>query len=141
MVNSGNKLSTDCVKTYEKLQNGKGNLRYLVLGFTEDYSSIEVKHVGQETSTFQDMLNDLPKDRASYLFYDCQYTTNEGQQRSKILFAIWSSDEDAPLKEKMLVSSSAKEVAVKCKGFAKKTEIHSWSELTEENFIKEVSRK
>lgn len=140
MVNSGERLASDCMTAYTKLQSGKKELRYLILGFNDDYSVIEVKEVGQRTETFQDMLQKIPKDRARYVFYDCNYKNKEGQERNKILFAIWSSDEDAPLKEKMLVSSSANQVAKRCKGFAKKAEFHSWSELTEENFVIEVSK-
>jgi len=138
MVESGVKLNLDCVDAFTNVHKGKSS-RFCVFGFNDKRSKVELKFAAEKDATFEDLLAQLPKDHVRFIFYDCRYKTKEGQDRDKVLYAIWSSDDDAPGKEKMLVSSTSKEVEKKCSGFAKKASYHEWNELTEAAFIDVVS--
>jgi len=138
MVESGVKLTLDCVEAFTNVKQHK-NSRFCVFGFNDKRTKVELKHSAEKDATFEDLLAQLPKDHVRFIFYDCRYKTKEGQDRDKVVYAIWSSDDDAPGKEKMLVSSTSKEVEKKCGGYAKKASYHEWADLTEAAFIDVVS--
>ena len=140
MVNSGIKVTADAIKVYANIQGGAKEYRYVVMGFSDDKTCVEVKDKGTRDQTFQDMMAALPKDKVRFIFFNLSYKTTEGQDRDRLLLAVWSSDDDADAKEKMLVSSTLKEVEKKCTGFYKKVSYHDWSELTEETFIEDISQ-
>ena len=138
MPSSGIKLTKEAVDAYNAIHS-KSAYKFVVLGFSDDYSNIELKNIGSKDQRFEDLLELIPQGQARYIFYDSEYQTTFGQNRNKLLFVSWASDEKCPSKEKMLTSSSIDEVKSKCKNYAKGCTINEWSELTEENFINIVS--
>ncbi|XP_066918270.1 actophorin-like [Clytia hemisphaerica] len=138
MVESGVKLNLDCVEAFTNVHKAQTS-RFCVFGFNDKRTKVELKYAAGKEENFEQLLAQLPKDHVRFIFYDCQYKTKEGQDRNKVLYAVWSSDDDAPGKEKMLLSSTSKEVEKKCNGFAKKASYHEWAELTEAAFVDVVS--
>ena len=138
MVSSGIKVSQQAIDAYNEMQT-KSTFKYIIIGFDENYTKVELKSVGNKDQSFDDFLQVLPEDKACYAFYDCAYKTKSGQQRNKILRVLWSSDEKCPGKEKMLISSTENEVRQKCPKYARGCSINCRSDLTEDNFINIVS--
>ena len=137
-MSSGIKTTAEAVALYNTMVE-KHLHKFLLLKFSDDLTKVEVANIGEKDATFDDMLKVLPKDRTRYIFYDCKYTTTSGQPREKVLFVNWSSDDGPSTKDKVLLTTTEKEVMAKCKKFAKHTTINSWDELTEDNFINLVS--
>lgn len=135
---SGIKIKDDAVNEFNQLKDKHAH-KFISLGFTDDLKEVEVKDIGPKDSTFEDLLKVLPKDHVRYIFYDCAYTKLSGEKRNKVIFVAWSSDDDAPLKEKVLITSTMGEIKAKCTGFAKGTAINDFDEMMEENFINIVS--
>ena len=138
MLSSGIKATKEFIKTYDDLQKNS-KYKFVVGKFDDKFTNVVVSDVGEKGATFDDLIKVIPKDHVRYIFYDCEYTTRAGQPRNKVISVAWSSDDDAPMKEKMLVSGTSTELQRVCKKYAKHVSINSWDELTEEFFINKVS--
>ena len=132
------KVTREAVDAYNAIYS-KSAYRFVVLGFNDDYSNIELKNIGSKDQTFEDLLEIIPESEARYIFYDCGYKTTLGTTRKKLLCVSWVSSEKCPSKEKMLICSTMNEIKSKCKNYANACTINDWSDLTEENFINIVS--
>ncbi|XP_066912771.1 actophorin-like [Clytia hemisphaerica] len=137
MVDSGIKITNDCIEAFKGFHKAPQKHRFCVFGFNEKFDKVVLVHSAPLDATFEDLVTILAQHKACYVFYDCQYENKEGHKRNKALYAIWSGAE-ASRKEKMLIASTTKEVERKCNGFAKKASFHEWSDLTEQNFIDAV---
>lgn len=137
-MSTGVKIEQAAVEAYFELQKNALH-KFVVMGFNDKLNAVELKNVGAKGSTFDDLIKVVPKDHVRYIAYDCEYTLVGGGERSKVLIVSWSSDDDAPAREKMLVSGTKNEVNSKCKSFVKSICINDWSEMTEEYFIDSVS--
>jgi len=135
---SGINMSEEAIEACSLLTDKK-QYRYVILGFSDDKTSIVVKNIGERDAPFSQLLNDVPKDHVRYIIYDCEYKTTSGQDRQKVFLASWSSDDYAPIKEKMMVPTSVSAVTNCVKKIAKKFTINNWDDLAEENFINIVS--
>ena len=135
MVESGCKCMPECVEAFGKLQGSSKEFRYVILKFDDKLSKVVLAATGARDATFEDMMAEVPKDEVRFIFYDCHFKNEEGQDRDKVLFVVWSDDDHAPLKQKMLASATSKEVGKKCAKFAQKLEIHEFAELTFDHFV------
>lgn len=135
---SGVQVDSEAVTEYYNLQKGK-KYKFITMGFNDKQDKVVLKRTAPPDATFEDLLKDLPRDHVRYIFYDCAYNTTGGQARNKLLGVTWSDDDNASGKEKMLVTTTKKEVESKCKEYAKFITINDYDELTEENFINLVS--
>ncbi|XP_016574255.1 actin-depolymerizing factor-like [Capsicum annuum] len=79
------------------------NHRYIV--FKIDGQQVVVEKVGEDQETHEDLANNLPPNECRYAISDCDFTTNENVQKSKIFFIAWSP-ETARVRSKMLYASS-----------------------------------
>lgn len=138
MSTSGIKVAAAAIKAFDELQEHQ-KYKFVMLKFNAAYKEIVIDEIGAKDATFSNLLEVLPKDRVRFIFYDCDYKTVSGQKRNKVLCVTWSSDDHAVAKEKMLASSSSKDVERVCEKCAKYVTINSWEELTEDNFINIVS--
>lgn len=138
MVDSGIKATKEFIEAYYDLQKNK-KYKFLVGKFNDKFTNVVISDTGEKDATFDDLKKVIPKDHVRYIYYDCEYYTKGGQKRNKVISVSWSSDDDAPLKEKMLVAGTSKELQRVCKDFAKHASINSWDELTEDIFIDKVS--
>ena len=139
MVESGCKCTAECVEAFSKLHGSGTQYRYIMLGFNKNQTKVQLVGTGPRNATFEDMLSELPRNEVRFIFYDCHYQTKEAQLRDKVLFVVWSDDDHAPLQQKMMASSTSREVAKRCPNFAKKIEIHDFNEFTFEYFVHCVS--
>ena len=66
-----------------------------------------VKSVGKRDASWEDFVNEFPKDDCIYAIYDFNYETNEVPKRkvSKIVYFYWAP-EGSKIKAKMVYSSA-----------------------------------
>ena len=121
--------------------NKKNNRKFLVGRFSDDKTEVIIEKAGGYEDSFKDMLEKyVPKNRVSFIAYNCDYTLkSDGGERSKLILVAYSDDSHAPLKEKMLSASTIKEVEKVCKKASKYSTINDRDELTEEYLINLVS--
>lgn len=96
-------LSDDCMPVYKEMQM-KHNTRFIIFRI-ENKEKVIVDKTGPSDQTYDDFLAALPAQECRYCLVDVDYTTKAGATHSKLVFVMWCPDE-APVKEKMLYSSS-----------------------------------
>lgn len=90
--------------------------KYIILRISDDKKSI----ILDKTSTseeYEQFLSDLPAGEPRWAVYDFQFEKEGAGRRNKILFYAWAPDE-APIKSKMLYSSSKDALRAKLVGIA-----------------------
>ncbi|XP_031553635.1 actin-depolymerizing factor 3-like [Actinia tenebrosa] len=107
MATSGVKCVPEVLDIFQKLST-KHVYRYITFKLNEDQTNIVVDKTGEPDKTFDDLKNDLPKDKCRYAVFDLKFFTKEQQQREKVIFISHSPDNHADGKEKMVYSSSKK---------------------------------
>ncbi len=69
----------------KELKSGKK--RWALFGM-KDFV-IDVANVGERSSTYKDMLAELPDSMCRYLIYDHEFKTADGRQTSKLYSIFW----------------------------------------------------
>lgn len=147
---SGIKPTQEAIDAFKCLKDSK-TYKYVVFNFSDNRKEVKLAFTRErapatggetEDNLFGQFLKDMEpyKNRACYIFYDLAYTTTGGQKRNKILMATWSDDNVCDGKEKMIVSSTKKNVAAACEGTSGNiAQINEWDDLNEDDFINIVS--
>ncbi|MGW2600014.1 actin-binding ADF family protein [Streptomyces klenkii] len=106
MSRSGVGLSNDCVKKFDELKLKK-QLKYIIYKLNDDKTEIVVDQDSSDDqgATYDSFIGKLPEDDCRWAIYDFDYQNNEGRPRNKVVFFAWSP-EGAPIKSKMVYSSS-----------------------------------
>jgi len=133
-MNANVKLTPEAVDAYNALQ-AKKVYNWVRMGFSDDLKKVELKETGDSDSTFDKLLAATPKDHTSFIAYNCEYKTSEGQDRSHVLLVCYSDDNDNNRTEKMLASSTTGQFKTQCKSHQKFACVNSRDELNHENFV------
>ncbi|KAJ8309054.1 hypothetical protein KUTeg_013928 [Tegillarca granosa] len=115
---SGVAVLDECVEAFQEIKLGH-KWQYIIYRLSEDLKKIIVDEKGQLGKTFDDFVNKLleaeQKGQCRYGVFDVKFTHNDMQREKLALFA-WNPD-NAPIKQKMLYTSSLKALKNKLKGF------------------------
>lgn len=115
MASSGIKCDENVLEEYKKMSTGKNKpYRYIIFMIEQDdkgeYKKVVVEKTGERDATFQDMKDSLDSNESRYVAFDLSYhTKGENQLREKIIF-IKFVPETAARKQKMVFSSTEKEL-------------------------------
>eukprot|EP00899_Mesostigma_viride_P020217 jgi/Mesvir1/28197/Mv04751-RA.1 len=99
---SGVGVADDCVSVFKDLVMKKA-YRYIV--YRIDNGIVVVEKAAARTENYDSFLKCLPDADPRYAIFDYEYTNDEDQPRSKVLFISWSPD-NAKTKSKMLYATS-----------------------------------
>ena len=88
-----------------KLGGKGGGPRFIIYKISADKKFIEVEYVAAAGEGFAELKAKLPDDDCRYVIYDALITTKSGVETNKLVFIAWS-DDNAPVKPKMLYASS-----------------------------------
>ncbi|KAI5787247.1 hypothetical protein EDC01DRAFT_717993 [Geopyxis carbonaria] len=139
-------LSNDCVPLFEKLKGR--HLKFIVYKLSDDKKSIikeltsdEVADLPEgEEAVYETFLGNLPEKDCRYAIYDFEYELAGGEgKRSKICFFTWSPD-DAPVKAKMIYSSSKDGLRRALAGIHTEIQGTDLSEVAYETVLEKASR-
>lgn len=97
---------------------------------------VEKKSTDKDFDTF---LGDLPEKDCRYAIYDFEFNLGEGV-RNKIIFISWSPDV-APIKSKMVYSSSKDTLRRAFTGIGTDIQATDFSEVAYETVLEKVTRK
>ncbi|XP_066929617.1 uncharacterized protein [Clytia hemisphaerica] len=102
MVDSGIKITNDCIEAFKGFHKAPHKAPFLSFGFNEKLTKLSgsFSTVG---ATFEDLVTILAQHKACYVFYDCQYENKEGHKRNKALY-LSGQELKHQEKEKMLIA-------------------------------------
>jgi len=127
------------LKAFGDLKNGRKH-RYVILKLNKENTAIQFEKSGDPSKTWDEFKKDLPIDppECRYALYDFEFDTKDGK-RNKILFILWAP-EYAPIKAKMLVTSSKGALKQALNSALTEVEAHDNSEIDYQTILDKASR-
>jgi hypothetical protein len=128
---SGVAVQPDCITTFNDIKLGH-KFRYIVYSLTDDLTQIRVLKTAPPAAVYDDFVEDLKEAetlrQCRYGIFDAQYQLSDGQQRTKLVFFLWSP-EDATVKQKMLYTSSKDALKKSLRGIGKEIQACDYGDL------------
>lgn len=84
MVDSGIKITNECIEAFKGFHKAPQKHRFCVFGFSEKFDKVVLIHTAPLDATFEDLMAILAQHKACYVFYDCRYENEEGHKRNKV---------------------------------------------------------
>lgn len=123
-MTSGVGVQSECITAFNDIKLGH-KYRYIVYSLNEDLTKIRVLKTAPPAAVYDDFVEDMKEAEAlkecRYGIFDAQYQLNDGQQRSKLVFFLWSPD-DATVKQKMLYTTSKDALRKALRGIGKEVQ-------------------
>lgn len=135
MVSSGVAPEDLAISEFERMKTGR-SARFIV--FKVEESGISVESIGERDATFNDLVSRLPRDAPRYAVFDYAFDKG-GSHQEKLIFIVWSP-ENAPVRKKMLISSSKESFKRRLEGIVRELQATDLSELTIDA-LDEVARR
>jgi cofilin len=134
---SGVAVDDECINKFQELKLGH-SLRYILYKLNNDNTSIVIEKTAPASASYNEFVNELPKDDCRYAIYDFQFDL-EGGRRNKILFILWAPD-SAKIKSKMLYTSSKADLRKKLVGVATEIQATDASEIDFDYVLEKASK-
>ena len=139
---SGVSVNPECVTAYNDIKLGH-KFRYLVYALTDDLKEIRVLKTAPTSSTYDDFIEDMrqaeEKKQCRYGIFDAVYKLKDGQNRTKLVFILWSPEE-ATTKQKMVYTSSKDALKRALVGVGKEMQATDQAELAWETVLELLLR-
>jgi hypothetical protein len=136
-MSSGVRVHQDVVDKFQDLKL-RHCYRYISFHLNPEMTEIQVEKCADKSASYDEFLNDMKRARDNgecrYAVYDAEYLTDNGQQRNKLVFILWSP-EDAKLKQKMVYTSSKDAIKKKVDGIAKEIQATDNDEISWEHIL------
>ncbi|ESN98719.1 hypothetical protein HELRODRAFT_162169 [Helobdella robusta] len=131
-MSSGVSVNQDCVTVFNEIKLGH-KFRYVIYSLNDDLTQC----------TYDDFVDDLKEAESSrqcrYGVFDAQYQLNDGQQRNKLVFFLWSP-ENATIKQKMVYTSSKVALRKGLVGVGKEIQACDYGDLAWSNVMETLLR-
>jgi len=141
-MSSGVAVQNACVTEFNDIKL-KHKYRYIIFSLTPDLREIAVLKTAPTSATYNDFLEDMTEAEQAkecrYAVFDADYTLKDGQQRSKLVFFLWSP-ECAKIKQKMVYTSSKDNLKKKLVGVAKEVQACDQDDLSWESVVEVLKR-
>jgi cofilin len=144
MSRSGVNLKDNCVTTFEELKLGK-KIKYIIYKLNDENTHIEVESsvnyddsLGPE-GNYENFIAQLPENKCKWAIYDFEFEKAGEGKRSKIVFYSWSPD-NAPIKAKMVSSSSKDSLRRALNGVAIEVQGTDYDEIAYETVLEKCIR-
>lgn len=138
MSRSGVAVAADCISGFEELKLRKTS-RYIIYKLNDKKTEIVIDKSSSDTD-YETFLADLPENDCRWAVYDFAYSAVEGGDRNKIVFISWSPD-GAPVRSKMVYSSSKDALKNAFNGVASEIQGTDFAEVSHETVLERVRRK
>ena len=135
---SGVGIDDTAISTFNELKLGH-TYRYIIFRVSDDNTKIIVDKTGAPTTSFAEFVNELPKEECRYAVFDLAYTSEDGSDRNKLVFVLWSPD-SAKIKSKMLYTSSKLDLRRALVGIGVEFQATDLSEIEEDVVVEKVKR-
>jgi len=139
---SGVSVNPECVTAYNDIKLGH-KYRYIIYALTDDLKEIRVLKTAAPSSTYdnfiEEMVDSQEKRQCRYGIYDAVYKLKDGQNRTKLVFILWSPEE-ATVKQKMVYTSSKDALKRALVGVGKEMQATDQAELAWETVMEVLLR-
>jgi len=139
---SGVSVNPECVTSYNNVKLGHKH-RYLIYALTPDLKQIVVLKEAPPSATFDNFVEELKeaedKRECRYGVYDAEYKLKDGQNRTKLVFFLWSP-ENATVKQKMVYTSSKDALKRALVGIGKEVQACDYGDLAWESVLEVLLR-
>ncbi|CAH1785131.1 unnamed protein product [Owenia fusiformis] len=136
---SGVKVGKDVEKQFDEMKLGHTS-SFILMGINN--GAIEVMKnakKGEEGTSYEEFVADLPQDDCRYAVYDLGYTLKDGREQEKLVFIAWCPD-TAHVKKKMIYASSKDALVKKLKGVSQQLiQASDYSDLEYKSVVEKVS--
>jgi len=135
-------VNPECVTAYNDIKLGH-KYRYIIYALTDDLKEIRVLKTAAPSSTYdnfiEEMVDSQEKRQCRYGIYDAVYKLKDGQNRTKLVFILWSPEE-ATVKQKMVYTSSKDALKRALVGVGKEMQATDQAELAWETVMEVLLR-
>jgi len=132
----------ECATAFNDIKLGHKS-RYLIYSLTDDLRQIRVLKAAPPSATFDDFVDDLKeaeeKKECRYGLFDAVYKLKDGQNRTKLVFFLWSP-ENATVKQKMVYTSSKDALKRALVGIGKEVQACDYGDLAWESVLEVLLR-
>jgi cofilin len=135
-MGSGIKVSDECIPAWNEIKIGH-KYRYIIFDFAKDLLTVVVEKKAESSATYDNFLDDLPPRDVRYAVYDYDFKADDGTDRNKLVFVVWSPDA-APVKRKMLIASTKQAVKSAFAGVSIELQATDDSEISEQAILTKV---
>ncbi|XP_069118446.1 uncharacterized protein [Argopecten irradians] len=139
---SGVAVDDQCLRVFEEMKLGH-KWNYVIFKITDDKKRIvvETKSADKNYDDFKQLLmNAANNGQCRYGVFDVKFTTRGDQLREKLAFFHWSPD-SCKINEKMIYSSSVKELKTKLKGVHTDIQANDEDDLALSNVLERCTDK
>lgn len=91
----------------------KRKYRYIIYRPSDDKSSVIIEAMGERSQTWEQFIEAVPKNNSRWIVYDLEYTEADGRKVSKILYIMYSPDDNQDNTEKFVVACNKDQVKSK----------------------------
>lgn len=139
---SGVSVQQECVTAFNDIKLGH-KFRYLVYSLTDDLKQIRVLKTAPPSCTYENFVEDLKEAETQrqcrYGVYDAEYKLKDGQNRTKLVFFLWSP-ENATVKQKMVYTSSKDALKRALVGIGKEVQACDYGDLEWDSVLEVLLR-
>jgi len=101
-------VNPECATAFNDIKIGH-KFRYIIYSLSDDLKQIRVLKTAPPSATFEQFVEELKdaetQQQCRYAIFDAEYKLKDGQNRTKLVFFLWSP-EAATVKQKMVYTSS-----------------------------------
>ena len=74
--------------------------RYIIYRVSSDKSSAEIEKLGERDSTWEELVESMPKNNSRWAIYDLEFNAADGRKQSKLCFIMYNPDDNADNSER-----------------------------------------
>lgn len=139
---SGVAVKPECITIFNDIKLGH-KFRYIVYSLTDDLTHIRVLKTAPLDASYDNFVEDFKEAedqrQCRYGIFDAEYQLSDGQQRTKLVFFLWSP-ENATIKQKMVYTTS-KDALKKClRGIGTEVQANDYGDLAWTNVLDKLLR-
>ena len=118
----------------------KRKYRYVIYKASDDKQAVEIEKLGERTEKWEDFQESMPKNNSRWAVYDLEWVESDGRKCSKIVFIMYSPDENDDNAEKFVIACNKDRLKSKIPEVNLTYQVNRWDDLIEENIIKKFHR-
>eukprot|EP01130_Rhizamoeba_saxonica_P000073 TRINITY_DN10098_c0_g1_i1.p1 TRINITY_DN10098_c0_g1~~TRINITY_DN10098_c0_g1_i1.p1 ORF type:complete len:142 (+),score=37.15 TRINITY_DN10098_c0_g1_i1:37-462(+) len=141
MAGTGVGVAEELFELWDQFKLGH-NHKFMTIKLSDDGANMVPDAVGGPDDTYDDFLQVLPKDDCRYGIVYVKYVTDDGGDREKIVFVLWSPD-SSRIKSKMIYAGTKDTVKTSLQGLNIEIQASDLGEADKEeavNKCKSISR-
>merc|ERR1712113_193468 len=136
-MSSGVLCADECITAFNAMKLRQES-KYIIFKISDDKKSIIIESKGDKSASFEDFTKSLEDNTCRYCMLDVEIETKSGATTNKLVFVSWS-DDNAPVKQKMLYASSKDAIKKSFDGIAKEYQATDRGELNYEAIQKKAA--